>query len=218
MRAVIFDMDGVIVDSEAQWKSLEGKYFRELAPAWTREHDERAVGLGVEDIHRFLVQEFGVKIDKHEFLAHCDVTARKVYQQHVEVAEGFLELARHLKHQGIRTAIASSSPERWIRMVVDRFALSPILDTVVSADDVGGKTKPNPDIYLEVAARLDVPTVECLAIEDSSIGLLAAKRAGMKAAAYRNGTNEGQDLSIADFELSSFSGLSYEKLVSRLRR
>ncbi|MBI3565360.1 MAG: HAD family phosphatase, partial [Elusimicrobia bacterium] len=61
-------------------------------------------------------------------------------------------------------------------------------------------------------------TVECLAIEDSSIGLLAAKRAGMKAAAYRNGTNEGQDLSIADFELSSFSGLSYEKLVSRLRR
>lgn len=218
MRAVVFDMDGVIVDSEAQWKSLEGAYFRKLAPAWSREHDERAVGLGVQDLHRFLVQEFDAKIDLQDFLAHCEVTARKVYEQNVECADGFLDLARHLKHQGIKTAIASSSPARWISMVVERFSLSPLLDTVVSADDVGGKTKPAPDIYLEVASRLGVPTVECLAIEDSSIGLLAAKRAGMKAAAYRNGSNDGQDLSIADFELASFSGLSYEKLLARLRR
>lgn len=218
MKAVIFDMDGVIVDSEAQWKSLEAAYFRELAPSWTAEHDERAVGLGVEDLHRFLVKEFEVAITKNEFLDHCDVTARKVYEQRVDCAEGFLDLARELKHGGVKTAIASSSPAHWIKMVVDRFALSPLLDAVVSADDVGGRTKPQPDIYLEAAARLRVPTVECLAIEDSSIGLLAAKRAGMKTAAYRNGSNDGQDLSIADFELGSFAGLDYDRLVSRLRR
>jgi sugar-phosphatase len=218
MRAVIFDMDGVIVDSEAQWKALEGVYFRELAPGWTQEHDERAVGLGVEDLHAFLVQEFDVRLDKREFLAHCDLSARKVYQQLVECAEGFLDLARHLKHQGIKTAIASSSPARWVDMVVDRFSLTPLLDTVVTADDVGGKTKPFPDIYLETASRLQIPTVECLAIEDSAIGALAAKRAGMKVGAYRNGSNDAQDLSIADFELGSFAGLSYDKLVSRLRR
>ena len=218
MKAVIFDMDGVIVDSEAQWKSLEAAYFRELAPSWTHEHDERAVGLGVEDLHRFLVKEFDVAVAKNEFLDHCDVTAKKVYEQHVECADGFLDLARELKHGGIKTAIASSSPARWIKMVVDRFALSPLLDAVVSADDVGGRTKPLPDIYLEAAARLQVPTIECLAVEDSSIGLLAAKRAGMKTAAYRNGSNDAQDLSIADFELGGFAGLSYEKLLSRLRR
>lgn len=218
MRAVVFDMDGVIVDSEAQWKSLEGKYFRELAPAWTKEHDERAVGMGVEDIHRFLTEHLGVKIDKQEFLAHCDVTAKKVYGEHVECAPGFLELALELKHLGIKTAIASSSPERWIKLVVERFHLSPLLDTVVSADDVGGRTKPNPDIYLEVAARFKLPTAECLAIEDSALGLLAAKRAGYKTAAYRNGANDGQDLSLADFELASFAGLTYTKLLSRLKR
>ena len=218
MRAVVFDMDGVIVNSESEWKTLAGGYFRELAPAWGKEHDERAVGLGVEDLHRFLVTEFKAKIDLRDFLEECEVTARKVYQQRVDCAEGFLDLARELKHKGVKTAIASSSPERWIKMVIERFSLSPLLDAVVSADDVGGKTKPLPDIYLEAASRLAVPTVECLAIEDSSIGLLAAKRAGMKAAAFRNGTNDGQDLSIADFELGSFSGLSYEKLVSRLRR
>lgn len=218
MKAVIFDMDGVIVDSEAQWKTLEAAYFRELAPAWTKEHDERAVGLGVEDLHRFLVKEFEVLITKNEFLDHCDITAKKVYEQRVECAEGFLELARSLKHLGIKTAIASSSPAHWIKMVVDRFSLSPLLDTIVSADDVGGRTKPLPDIYLEAASRLKIPTIECLAIEDSSIGLLAAKRAGMKTAAYRNGSNDGQDLSVADFEIGSFAGLDYDRLAARLRR
>lgn len=218
MKAVLFDMDGVIVDSEAQWKELEAAWFRELAPGWTAEHDERAVGLGVEDLHRFFVKEFGVAIDKREFLAHCDVTARKVYEQRVECSEGFLDLARELRHKGIKTAICSSSPSHWIGMVVDRFALSPLLDTIVSADDVGGRTKPLPDIYLEAAARLGIPTVECLAIEDSALGALAAKRAGMKVAAFRNGSNDGQDLSIADFELGGFKGLGVEKLAARLRR
>ena len=215
MKAVIFDMDGVIVDSEAQWKELEAAWFRELAPGWTTVHDERAVGLGVEDLHRFFVKEFGVKLSKRDFLEHCDLTAKKVYEQRVDCSEGFLDLARELKHAGIKTAIASSSPAHWIKMVVDRFSLSPLLDAVVSADDVGGKTKPLPDIYLEAAARLEVPTSECLAIEDSAIGVLAAKRAGMKVAAFRNGANDGQDLSSADFELGGFRGLSKEKLHRR---
>ena len=218
MKAVIFDMDGVIVDSEAQWKAVEAEFFRETVPGWKDADNDRITGLGVEDLHRFLVKEFDLTMGKVEFLAHCDVSARKVYRDRVDCSEGFLDLARHLKHRGIRTAIASSSPERWIKIVVERFELSPLLDTIVSADDVGGKTKPLPDIYLEAAARLNMPPGECLAIEDSSIGLLSAKRAGMKVAAFRTAHNEGQDMSTADFELGSFAGLDYDRLVSRLRR
>ena len=218
MKAVIFDMDGVIVDSEAQWKAVEAEFFRETVAGWKEADNDRITGLGVEDLHRFLVKEFDFTMGKVEFLAHCDVSATKVYRDRVDCSEGFLELARHLKHKGVRTAIASSSPERWIKIVVERFELTPLLDTIVSADDVGGKTKPLPDIYLEAATRLNLPPVECLAIEDSSIGLLAAKRAGMKVAAFRTGHNEGQDLSTADFELGSFAGLNYERLISHLRR
>lgn len=218
MKAVIFDMDGVIVDSEAQWKAVEAEFFRATVAGWKDEHNDRITGLGVEDLHRFLVKEYDLTMGKVEFLAHCDVSALKVYRDRVDCSEGFLELARHLKHRGIRTGIASSSPERWIKIVVERFELTPLLDTIVSADDVGGRTKPLPDIYLEAAARLDLPPGECLAIEDSSIGVLAAKRAGMKVAAFRTAHNEGQDLSGADFELGSFAGLDYERLVARLRR
>ncbi|MBI4060918.1 MAG: HAD-IA family hydrolase [Elusimicrobia bacterium] len=218
MRAVIFDMDGVIVDSEARWKEVEAEFFRQSVPGWSEADNERITGLGVEDLHRFLVEEFDMPMGKVEFLDHCDASARKVYRDRVECSAGFLDLARHLKHKGVLTAIASSSPERWIRMVVDRFELTPLLDAIISADDVGGRTKPLPDVYLEAASRLKLPAGECLAIEDSAIGLLAAKRAGMKVAAYRTAHNEEQDLSTADFELTGFPGLSYDRLVSRLRR
>src|ERR1035437_2122460 len=197
MRAVVFDMDGVIVDSEAQWKALEADFFRATVPAWREEHHEKIVGMGVEDVYEFLVREFDLTLGKTEFLQRSDEVARKVYVQRVAIAEGFIPLA--------------------LALVVDRFSLSPLLDEIVSADDVGGRTKPLPDIYLEAAARLKIPTVECLAIEDSSIGLLAAKRAGLRTAAFRTSHNAEQDLSLADFELSSFDGLDYDRLIARLK-
>lgn len=218
MKAVVFDMDGVIVDSEARWIEVEAEFLRARVPGWRDEHHHRLTGLGVEDIYHFLVREYDMPMGKVEFLDHSDETARKVYLERADCAEGFLDFARGLKHRGVRTAIASSAPERWIRMVVDRFALSPLLDAVVSADDVGGRTKPQPDIYLEAAARLELPTGECLAIEDTAVGLLAAKRAGLKTAGYRTPHNREQDLSAADFELACFSGLDYDRLMSRLRR
>lgn len=218
MRAVVFDMDGVIVDSESQWKEAEADFFREAVPGWNEAAHERIVGMGVEDVFHHLEKEFDLVMSKHEFIERCDIVAKKVYRERVDCADGFLDLARGLKHRGTKTALASSSPQRWIDMVVDRFALSPLLDAVVSADDVGGKTKPLPDIYLEAAARLGLPTGECLAVEDSAIGVLAAKRAGCKVAAFRTRHNTGQDLTHADFELSGFEGLDYEKLTARLRR
>ena len=218
MKAVVFDMDGVIVDSESQWKAVEADFYRDAVRGWREEDNSRLTGLGVEDVYRLLVRDFEFAMGKVEFLAHCDASAKKVYNERVDCAEGFLDLARGLKHRGVLTAIASSAPERWIKLVVNRFELSPLLDAVVSADDVGGKTKPQPDIYLEAASRLGLPPGECLAIEDSSVGLLAAKRAGLKAAGYRTTHNENQDLSAADFELGSFAGLDYDRLVSRLRR
>ena len=218
ISAVVFDMDGVLVDSESQWKSLEAAYFRRLAPGWGAEHDERSVGLGVEDLHRFLVSEFAVGISLPEFVAHCDETAREVYERRVVLTSGFVELARGLRASGVKTAVASSSPARWVDLVMRRFALSPLLDAVATADDAGGRTKPFPDLYLLALSRLGAAPGRALAVEDSEIGLLAARRAGMICAAFRNGANAGQNLSGADFELTGFAGLDARSLLSRARR
>jgi HAD superfamily hydrolase (TIGR01509 family) len=218
VKAVIFDMDGVIVDSESQWQAVENEFFHREVRGWKDVDNARITGLGVEDLFNFLVREFDFAMGKTEFLTHCDASAKKVYNERVDCAEGFLDFARGLKHRGVRTAIATSAPRRWANLVVDRFEISPLLDAVVTADDVGGKTKPLPDLYLEASSRLGLPPGECLAIEDSAIGVLSAKRAGLRAAGYRTPHNEHQDLSAADFELGSFSGLDYERLISRLRR
>jgi HAD superfamily hydrolase (TIGR01509 family) len=210
-------MDGVIVDSESEWKALEAEFFRAAVPAWRAEHHEKIVGMGVEDVYKFLVSEFDLTMGKSEFLQRSDDVAKKVYETRVELAVGFIPLALELKHRGIRTAIASSSPSRWIALVINRFHLSPLLDEIVSADDVGGRTKPLPDIYLEAASRLQIPTPDCVAIEDSSIGLLAAKRAGLRTAAFRTAHNAAQDLSAAEFEISGFDGLDYNRLMARLK-
>jgi HAD superfamily hydrolase (TIGR01509 family) len=215
ITAVVFDMDGVIVDSEAQWKAQEHDFFRAAVPAWRAEHHERIVGLGVEDVYHFLVREFALTMPLAEYLVRSEEVARKVYLENVVIADGFRELLADLRRRKAPTAIASSSPRRWIDMVVTRFGLAAGFDAIVSADDVGGRTKPAPDIYLEAVRRLKQTPAACLAIEDSAVGVKAAKAAGLVCAALRTPHNADQDLKLADFELSTFAGLDFDRLASR---
>lgn len=218
IKAVVFDMDGVIVDSEAQWKAQEHDFFRAAVPAWRAEHHERIVGLGVEDVYHFLVREFALKMPLAEYLDRSEQVARKVYLENVVIAAGFREFLAGLRRRAIAVAVASSSPRRWIDMVVTRFDLASGFDAIVSADDVDGRTKPAPDIYLEAVRRLSRPPADCLAIEDSSVGVKAAKAAGLVCAALRTSHNADQDLRLADFELTGFAGLDFDRLTSRCRR
>jgi len=218
ITAVVFDMDGVIVDSEAQWKAQEETFFRAAVPAWRAEHHERIVGLGVEDVYHFLVREFGLKMPLADYLARSEEVAREVYLKKVAIADGLRALVADLRRRKVPTAIASSSPRRWIDLVVNRFALAPHFDAIVSSDDVGGRTKPAPDIYLEAVRRIARAPAECLAIEDSNVGVRAAKAAGLVCAALRTPHNTDQDLKLADFELTGFTGLDFARLTASARR
>jgi HAD superfamily hydrolase (TIGR01509 family) len=171
--------------------------------------------MGVDDLYRHLVETHGLKIPRAEFMDRSDRVARSVYEERVALAPGFLDLLADLDRRGVPAAVASSSPARWIALVLERFALRPRFRAVVSADDAAGRTKPFPDIYLEAVRRLALPPADCLAIEDSAIGLRAAKSAGLRAAALRTPHNAEQDLSGADFELSGFPGLDHARLAAR---
>ena len=205
--AVLFDMDGVMVDSEARWKDAERPFFHEIVPGWREQDFEATVGLGVVDLYYFLKQRYPIRLTLRAFLARCDVLAQEVYGRRVRIAWGLKPLLRALARMGKPIALASSSPRHWIRIVLDRFQLQPQFKAIVSADDVGGEGKPSPAIYRRAVGLLGARPARCVTIEDSSYGVLAAKRAGVYCIGLRNGTNADQDFRLADTEVFGFSEL-----------
>ena len=212
-QAVIFDMDGVIVDSELHWKSLEGFFLQSLVQGWDAEAQSKIIGISVHDLYKMLVQEYGLHKSEDEFLALYDDMAREIYNERVSLLPGFLELFHTLQETGLPLALASSSPQSWIDMVLDRFDLRGAFHVIVSADQLEGEGKPSPAIYLLTARKLGVLPGRCVVIEDSMNGVISAKRAGMYCIGLRNGFNEEQDISAADIVVEGFSSLPISLLL-----
>lgn len=193
---VAFDMDGVLVDSERFWLERERE---DIFPATvaTGVDPEAVTGMNVEDLYDHLDSEFGTTVSKTEFVERYDRAAATVYGEQVSLLEGFDRLAGLLDERDVPVALVSSSPERWIDRVLDRFGLREVFDAVVSAEHVD-RGKPAPDVYRHTASLLDTDPSESLAIEDSAVGLRAATNAGYETLGYLNGTNERAALTAAD--------------------
>ena len=216
MNSFIFDMDGVIVDSELHWKSLEGFFLQSLIPAWTSADQDRIIGMSVHDLYRLLTADYGLQHNKEEFLDLYHDMAREIYAEKASLIPGFLNLLSWLRAKQVRIALASSSPRPWIEMVLDRFDLYPAFEVVVSADELQGEGKPSPAIYLLTAEKLGVPPESCVVIEDSEKGVLSSRSAGMFCIGFRNGFNDEQDLSTADLIITGFQQLDNPTLTRLL--
>jgi HAD superfamily hydrolase (TIGR01509 family) len=200
-------MDGVIVDSELHWKSLEGYFLQSLIPGWTAADQGRIIGLSLDSLYGLLSTEYGLRGDKEAFLKEYHAIAEGIYTTKVSLMPGFLELLAHLHENEVPVALASSSPRSWIKLVLDRFDLAADFKVVVSAQEVGGEGKPSPAIYLYTARKLGVEPEGCVVIEDSRNGVLSARNAGMYCIGFRNGFNDEQDLSAADMVIEGFDQL-----------
>jgi HAD superfamily hydrolase (TIGR01509 family) len=211
MQAVIFDMDGVIIDSETHFRELETATFKKLMPRWTPEAHERIVGLGIGELHAFLVREYALKTAYDEFMEHCRTIGTEVYQTRASLTPGFLSLVDELESSGVPIGLATSSPNLCVDMVMARFGLRDRFAALASADDAGAG-KPSPKVYLLAARRLGVEPGRCAAIEDSRLGVLSATGAGMFCVGFRNGVNAAQDLSGASLEVYGFSELAGGRL------
>ncbi|MHB2025641.1 MAG: HAD family hydrolase [Elusimicrobiota bacterium] len=208
IRGVIFDMDGVIVDSELQWKLAEGEFLKRWAPAWREEDYRHITGLSPSALYDYLRLNYAVSQNRERFLADCQDIARVIYTQRVSLADGLIEILEALKKRGVAAAIASSSPRDWIDITLDRFHLREFFSAVASADDVGGRAKPLPDIHLLSCRSVGLGPSLCLAVEDSRVGVQAAKRAGLFCLGLRNGANNDQDFSAVDREILKISEIA----------
>jgi HAD superfamily hydrolase (TIGR01509 family) len=199
---VLFDMDGVLVDSETYWDRFESAWVFETAVATGSPAHGEVTGMSFREIYEYLDREYGTAVSKSAFVAKYEERAESLYADDVELTPGTRALFDGLRDAGRAVGIVSSSPRAWIDIVRDRFDLGP-LDPVVSADDIDGPGKPEPDIYEHAAAELGVTPAECIVIEDSPNGIAAAVRAGAFTVAYRSTHNAELDLSAADTVVDS---------------
>ena len=205
IRALVLDMDGVMVNSEQLWREVEAPVFQSMLSGWTPDLFHEIVGMGVEDVYDHFAKNYGLKRTKKEFLFSCEKVALDIYDRRASLADGLIEFLQEMKENQVPVGLASSSPKRWILRVLKRFDLLNYFSSVFSAEEVGNKTKPAPDLYLRSAENLNIRPEEGLAIEDSTVGVAAAKNAGFFCWGFRNGSNLSQDFSRADGEFSAFT-------------
>lgn len=211
LRAVIFDMDGVLIDSEKHWLTQGRDLVARWIPGWTDEKQAGVAGLSGRPLFEFLCRHHGLEASEEAFLEDYNESIREIYTIHARLIDGVVPLLDEISASNLKLALATSSPRKWIDVVAGRFGFQKWFDLMVSATDFGCRAKPAPDIYFGTAGLLSVCPPECLVVEDSAPGIAAARDAGMKVVGLRNGFNEGQDLSCAT---SMMEGLVNSSLVA----
>lgn len=211
IRAVIFDMDGVIIDSEPLWEKTERTLLGRRGIEYNPTYRDRIVGLNQRDSGRLLKETFNLPEEVQDIIDERIEILLGLYDQELELVPGLIPLLKELKENGLLLALASSSPERVIRAVLDRFSLKGFFPVVVSGDSVR-LGKPHPDIYLHTAKELGVHPRECAVIEDSINGLRSAKEAGMISIAIPDKRLDRNGFKMADLIVDRLSELSSQAI------
>lgn len=203
-------MDGVLIDSELHWKNDEKSFIQAMIPNWNDQDHKGIIGLSIQDIYHKLVRDYQIPMDLDTFLGEIEAIAQVIYGEQANLLPGVHDLIRTFKEDGHLVGVASSSRRHWIEMVLGRHGLLPLLDTVVSFEDLpeGSKGKPAPDIYLHAAKQLAVAPGVCTVFEDADHGISSAKSAGMHVIGIRNGFNDAQTLMDADEVIEGFEGFT----------
>jgi HAD superfamily hydrolase (TIGR01509 family) len=177
-RALLFDMDGLMVDSEPLWFRVQGDFVRARGGVWTRAEADQCTGRGLANALRVIQSQLGVAVDiERDTAAILDGFAARVAE--LELKPGCRELLALAVARATPRAVASSSARRLIHAVLEHFALHPSFDAVVSGEAVT-RQKPAPDIFLAAAERIGARPGDCVVLEDSLAGVEAARAAGMR--------------------------------------
>ena len=216
IEAVVFDMDGVLVDTEHLWDEVREALTREWGGRYTPEAQEAMMGMSSLEWSRYLHEVVGLR-EAPETI-NAEVVRRMLirYETELPVVPGAVEAVDRLAAAGLRLALASSSNRELIDAVLRALELTALFEVTVSSEEVA-RGKPAPDVYLEAARRLRVEPARCAAVEDSASGIRAAKAAGMRVIAYpnRHYPPAAEVLALADGVLASLGALTASALGPR---
>ena len=203
-RAILFDMDGVLVDSEPLFLAAINRLLVQegVEPISEKENEEYLIGTTINETWRLLKLNRPLPLPTVEYIQRYDEIVRQVMMEELEPQPGVRELIRVCEERGLPKAVASSSLHMWVDLKLNAIGLTGAFDAVLGGDDVS-RGKPEPEIYITAAERLGVPPTECIAIEDSPIGIAAAVASGAYTIAVRTEYTRNLDVSQAHTVLES---------------
>lgn len=208
VKCIIFDMDGVLTNTEPVHFELWQQVFRERGVDLDYEHYKGCIGSTFDYLCDLVFEGYGKDFHGDSSVKARFVEIKKQYiaEKGIPLVDGVLEIVKGLKEKGWRMAVASSSPQEQIEFCMKKAGLSDCFELLFSAELVE-RPKPAPDVFLETAKRLGVEPQECLVVEDSHNGSRAARAAGMLCMGFQNPDSGEQDLTAADEIFYPFANL-----------
>jgi sugar-phosphatase len=204
-RAIIFDLEGTIVDTEPLWLKAATRILSTHGLTPAPSFASRIIGTSIEQTCTLLKDLHQLPESTAELAKQLYAQFAQFYKNEPTFVTGFQDFFRTVQKHNLRTAIATNTPHRLIQQIHTQPALNTLFGTHMYApEDVNNKVKPAPDLYLLAAQKLSVAPAECLAIEDSIPGVTAAKQAGMtcirlNTTCHSSNTLAGEDLVVPDY-------------------
>lgn len=213
IKAVIFDMDGTLIDSEMIWAKHEFKRFTELIPGWNKEDQKRLAGRSIEDNYKMIHTEYGLDVSLEEYYGYYREMAKVVYGEESSLNPGALELVQAFRELGMKTALATSTMGELVELILGRFQLRELFPVIVTSTEAGGVGKPAPDIYLKTLELLGISADEAITFEDTPNGIKAARAAGIYCVGYVS--DPSYDRGQADQVITDFRDLDPRALLDQ---
>jgi HAD superfamily hydrolase (TIGR01509 family) len=209
IEAVLFDLDGTLVDSMWMWRTIDIEYLARFGIEMPSNLQEEIAGISVTQTAVYFQKAFGITDSVGKIISDWDAMARQKYKEEVPLKPGTLAFLKDLKEKNIPCAIATSNSRTLTEEVLQSHKIKPFFKEIITGEDIH-KGKPDPDVYLECARCLGISPEKCLVFEDIPYGILAGKRAGMKVCAIeedyaKEDVNEVR--ALADYYICSYEDI-----------
>jgi len=214
IEAIVFDLDGVLVDSEEIWDEARRMLAQERGLAWPESAQRDMMGMSSGEWSRYIHERIGLEESPEEISTEVVRRLEQIYRRHLPLLEGAVEAVERMSER-FRLGLASSSNRPIIDLVLELAGVAGEFEVTVSSEEVE-RGKPAPDVYLEVLRRMAVAPERAAAIEDSTNGLLSAKAAGVLVVAVPNPAfpPRADALAAADVVLNSLAELTPATVLS----
>jgi HAD superfamily hydrolase (TIGR01509 family) len=210
VAAFVFDLDGVLVDSEQVWDAARRDVVAERGGTWREEATRDMLGMSAPEWSRYVVERLGVDLTPEQVNAAVVEAMLREYEERLPLLPGAQEAVERMAERW-PLGLASSSNRPVIDLVLERMGVTDRFAATVSSEEVG-RGKPAPDVYLEAARRLGVDATACAAVEDSENGIRSAHAAGMRVLAIPNPhfPPAPDALALADAQLPDLNALTVD--------